>query len=105
MQKARYFSTKVPCRRWPLQVFYNRMDFAAINASILHNKVPSRIKFILHLVDKLRWVVVKDENSREENVSHTKASSKKRKLTRSKCQVECKKNKLFDECSNCLKYC
>ncbi|KAF7641447.1 hypothetical protein LDENG_00281000 [Lucifuga dentata] len=35
---ARKYSVKVPTRRWPVAVFYNILDLAAINASILFKK-------------------------------------------------------------------
>ena len=108
-QKARFYSTKVPCRRWPIQVFYNILDFAAINASVLYNQVLnkklSRKKFILRLVDSLSGKELQEDDNGEENINETPLIGNKRKLSRSKCQVECKKNKTFDVCNKCLKYC
>ena len=37
-QMARFYTTKVASRRWSLQVFYNILDFAAINAKIVYNE-------------------------------------------------------------------
>ena len=53
-QVALFCTTKVASRRWPLQVFYNILDFAAINAKIVYNEINgtkiSRRKFILQLI-------------------------------------------------------
>lgn len=35
---TRKYLVKAPTRRWPVAVFYNILDLAAINASILFNK-------------------------------------------------------------------
>jgi hypothetical protein len=52
-QMARKYSVKASSRRWPVQVFYNVLDLAAINAWVLYkettNKRISRRKFILQL--------------------------------------------------------
>ena len=56
-QKARLYTTKVPCRRWPLQVFYNILDIVAINAVTLYNallnKNMSSKDFILQMVEDM----------------------------------------------------
>ena len=43
-QKARMYTTKIPSRRRPLQVFSNILDFMAINSVILYNQV-SKTKY------------------------------------------------------------
>ena len=45
-QKARMYTTKVASRRWPLQVFYNLLDLAAINAAIVYQEVRGNKKFV-----------------------------------------------------------
>ena len=56
-QMARLYTTKVASRRWPLQVFYIILDFAAINAKIVYNEINgtkiSGRKFILQLIQEL----------------------------------------------------
>ena len=56
-QMARKYSTKVSCRRWPLQVFYNLLDFAAINSHIIYKEVTneklSRREFIQKLIEEI----------------------------------------------------
>lgn len=55
---CRHLSTKSGCRRWPLAVFYNILDLAAVNAWILYRKQTgsriSRRNFILELSKELR---------------------------------------------------
>ena len=41
-QMARLYSTKVLSRRWPLQIFYNVLDLAGINAYILCKEVSGK---------------------------------------------------------------
>lgn len=55
---ARKYSVKAPIRRWPVAVFYNILDMAAINAFILFRKCTtermSRRNFIMQLAKDLR---------------------------------------------------
>jgi hypothetical protein len=55
---CRQMSTKAGCRRWPLAVFYNILDFAAINAWIIFkkstNRQVARRNFLLRLSSQLR---------------------------------------------------
>ena len=57
-QKARLYTTKVASRRWPLQVFYNLLDLAAINAVIVYQEVTgnkkNRLELILKLIEELQ---------------------------------------------------
>ena len=41
-QMARLYSTKVGSRRWPIQVFYDILDLAGINAVILYKEVTGQ---------------------------------------------------------------
>ena len=41
-QEAHLYTTKVSGWRWPLQDFYNTLDFAAINAVVVYNEVFRR---------------------------------------------------------------
>ncbi|CAK9828056.1 hypothetical protein ANTRET_LOCUS5646 [Anthophora retusa] len=56
-QVARKYSVKAGCFRWPLQVFYNILDLAAINAWILYKECTgskiSRKEFIFCLAEEL----------------------------------------------------
>ena len=39
---ARNYTVKAASRRWPVQVFYNILDLAAINSWTLYNKTLGR---------------------------------------------------------------
>lgn len=101
-QMARKYSIKAGCFRWPLQVFYNILDLAAINAWILYKECTgskiSRKEFIFSLADELAG-----EN--KENIRHSSDVSNQSPSTsgvRKSCQVGyCNKNKS----SNCCMYC
>ena len=41
-QMTRKYTVKAGSRRWPMQVFYNVLDLAAINAWILFNEVSKK---------------------------------------------------------------
>ncbi len=57
-QMARNYSVKSGSRRWPLEVLYNILDLAAINAWILYKTIMrkdlSHRNFILGLAEELR---------------------------------------------------
>jgi hypothetical protein len=57
---ARRYSTRAAARRWPVHVFYNILDLAAINAWIIYRGVTgekmSRHAFLHQLAEKLREV-------------------------------------------------
>ncbi|CAK9827595.1 hypothetical protein ANTRET_LOCUS5276 [Anthophora retusa] len=56
-QMARKYSTKAGSRRWPVHVFYNILDLAAINAWVIYKDVTqvqmSRKEFLLQLAEEL----------------------------------------------------
>ena len=56
-QMLRHFTTKMASRRWPLGVFCNILDIAALNAFILWRDISSepktRVQFIYELCKKL----------------------------------------------------
>ena len=57
-QMARKYTVNAVSHRWPVQFFYNILDLAAINASILYKLVTgskiSRRRYLLRLSEKLR---------------------------------------------------
>lgn len=56
-QMTRNYNVKAPTRRWPVQVFYNILNLAAINAWVLFNSVNrtklSRREFIIKLLEEI----------------------------------------------------
>jgi hypothetical protein len=59
-QMARRYSTRAAACRWPVHVFYNILDLAAINAWIIYRgvtgEVMSRHAFFHQLAEELREV-------------------------------------------------
>ncbi|XP_041102639.1 uncharacterized protein LOC121313928 [Polyodon spathula] len=57
-QMSQKYSVKAGSRRWPVQVFYNIMDLAAINSWILYKETTgkwiSRRNYILQLAEELQ---------------------------------------------------
>ncbi|XP_042368087.1 piggyBac transposable element-derived protein 3-like [Plectropomus leopardus] len=106
-QMARKYSVKAPTRRWPLAVFYNILDLAAINASILFKKctdeMMSRRNFILRLANELRSGHM-TAKARQMMVREPRLEQQKMERRR-QCQVQrkCKKNKAKDTCVKCHK--
>lgn len=98
-QMPRKYSAKAGSRRWPVQVWYNILDVAAINSWILYKSITgkqlSRRQFILQLAKELRHSNVDDVDV-QQTVNPT-AGRKRRQ-----CQVaKCKGNKTLDTCSRC----
>ena len=107
-QMARLYTTKVASRRWPLQVFYNILDFAAINAKIVYNETNgtkfSRRKFILKLIQELTNVnATMNDGNGEEAANEEDEYEEEEILTKRKaCQVrQCKNNKSNSKCYKC----
>lgn len=113
-QMARLYSTKVSSRRWPLQMFYNVLDLAAINAVTLYKKVTgrkiSRHEFLLKLVEQIQNVITSDHNQANDESGEDLelvVDSKTAKKGRQNCQVQCSKktrNKTSSTCSKCKRF-
>ena len=92
----------------PLQVFYNILNIVAINAVIVCNAVlnknMSRKYFILQMKEALSKTPT-DDITEDDPIDAIPASGSKRMRERSKCQIQCKKNKNSNMCSKCHKYC
>lgn len=102
-QMARLYSTKVSSRRWPLQVFYNVLDLAAINAFVLYKDVTnikiSRRDFLLKLISELKMTGGDCSDVSEE--SDSDISPIERLVN---CQVNCtgkSRNKTKKRCGRC----
>ncbi|CAK9834249.1 hypothetical protein ANTRET_LOCUS10801 [Anthophora retusa] len=101
-QIARKYSVKAGCFRWPLQVFYNILDLAAINAWMLYKECTeskiSRKEFIFCLGEELAG-----ENKK--NIcqsSDVSVLSPSTSGVRKSCHVSyCNKNRS----NNCCMYC
>lgn len=100
-QMARNYTTKSSSRRWPLQVFFNILDLAAINSWIIYNLCTneniSRRKYILNLADELRSQYVRTRKSTT-YVDGSQSTNKRRQCQSKKCG-----NKSKDNCKICKK--
>ena len=91
---ARKYRTKAGSRRWPLHVFYNILDLAAINAWVLYKHVSqvkiSRKEFILQLAEELSG-----NYDHEAENTFTPLSNIQNIEKRLNCQVQvsCKRNR------------
>ena len=104
---ARKYTTKFSSRRWPLQVFYNILDLAAINAWILYQEITgnkmNRKMFILELASQLQSLLTNDNFSNLETIPVPIECSKPLN-TRRQCQIKmCKGNKTYAICRVCKK--
>lgn len=108
-QMARKYSVKAASRRWPVQVFYNILDLAAINAWVLYqevtNKPVCRRNFILQLA--LELSNISDESDASAPIqppipteSSTVGTRKRRHCSSSGCKN--KSNKVCDICKKPL---
>ena len=73
-QKARKYTTKVASQRWPLQVFYNVLDLAAIDTVILYIEVTgdkiTRHDYLLKLICELGNFANPDQGDEEEETEN-----------------------------------
>ena len=89
-QMARMYSTRSPSRRWPLAVWGNMLDIAAINAKVLFEKATgnklSRRQFILQLIDNLCKIDVSAANvATLDTFTFAESSRKRRKCHGPRC--------------------
>ncbi|XP_058626543.1 uncharacterized protein LOC131537240 [Onychostoma macrolepis] len=102
-QMARQYSVKGGTRRWPVAVFYNLLDLAAINACVLYrscieNNIPRR-DFMLQLAQELRteWMASKVA---PHMIMPLDSADQLRRMT-SMVKAQCKQNKTFAKCLKC----
>jgi hypothetical protein len=100
---CRAMTTKAGCRRWPLAVFYNILDLAAVNAWIIYRKATgkqmSRREYLLALSQELTKINTpnQDENAPPDGDGSCKLP------TRVTCQIKygCNRNRTTTSCSKC----
>ena len=109
-QMARLYSVKGGTRRWPVAVFYNVLDLAAINALVLYKECTgntiTRRDFILQLALELQQKNFdKRHESQLANAPQPSASAAPTGTqNKRQCQVaKCNKNRTFDVCARCEK--
>lgn len=122
-QMAKKYSVKSSSRRWPVQVFYNILDLAAINAWIIYKQTTgkkiSRLNFLMDLAESLRNPYLDDKNVinsetnsvmavRAQNTGHKRKISTEHSCSiippkRQHCQTKKCKNKSSTKCYDCQK--
>ena len=114
-QMTRKYTVKAPTRRWPVQVWYNILNLAAINAHILYQKVNNikiqRRNFIVKLIedildyqpfDPIRSAKRKRMLEQAGQTTPRQSATKKPRLEKRRhCQIQSCQNKSFYVCSNC----
>ena len=115
---ARQFTVKWGTRRWPVAVFYNLFDLAAINAHVLFtqctSKTTPRRDFIMDLAWELR------ENHTSAKTKAAAAAKEAAKAApppsrapiqlpnwkRTQCQVkpQCARNQAHESCAQCHRF-
>ncbi|XP_029949691.1 piggyBac transposable element-derived protein 4-like [Salarias fasciatus] len=108
-QMVREYTVRTATQRWPVAVFYNMLDIAALNAHILYQACTGveerRVDFLVELAQELA----------HSHVGAQKASVKTRLWQqpaapepgkRAKCQVkrQCNRNHATMRCADCYKY-
>lgn len=112
-QMARKYTVKAGSRRWPLQVFYNILDHAGINAWILYKETTgeniSRKDFLFQLSEELA-IDYKELTGRStvqaEGISSSTSSQNQTHISmkRKRCQIaQCTNNKTSNICGTCHK--
>uniref|UniRef100_A0A1A7XFA5 PiggyBac transposable element-derived protein domain-containing protein n=1 Tax=Iconisemion striatum TaxID=60296 RepID=A0A1A7XFA5_9TELE len=99
------FSSRAGTRRWPVAVFYNILDIAALNAWVLYRScIDSRINrraFILELCQELRVEhVLCSSNPITSSLPTVLLTEKRRSCT---VRRKCAKNKTSKICVKCLR--
>ena len=109
---ARKYSTKSASRRWPVQMFYNVLDLAAINAFVLYKNVTKKIsrhEFLLILLENIRIQIHgqgKNQGYDDDDYSDLEETITLPK-SRKNCQIGCdktKRNKTTSKCSRCKRF-
>ncbi|XP_055378966.1 piggyBac transposable element-derived protein 4-like [Condylostylus longicornis] len=105
-QMARKYSVKSGSRRWPLQVFFNILDLAAINAWVLYKETTgeniSRKDFLFQLAEELS-TECKDP-SELQNLNDLFTTPEICNI-RKTCQIGfCNENKTINICAGCKKH-
>lgn len=113
-QMARKYTVKSSSCRWPLQIFFNILDLAAINAWILYKEVTGmqieRKQFLFQLAEQLSadFTTEREKHSSQQEdpqVSTATSSNTTDSTKRKICQIRlCHNNKTNNICQKCKRY-
>ncbi|KAM7350820.1 piggyBac transposable element-derived protein 4-like isoform 1-T1 [Cochliomyia hominivorax] len=112
---ARKYSVKACSHRWPLQIFFNILDLAGINAWILYKEITGlqiqRKEFLFQLAEQLcyEYRLTRQTNLFDYEESSPTSSVRLSSVTqvhkRKICQIRlCHNNKTNNICGKCQKY-
>ena len=108
-QMVREYTVRTGTRRWPVAVFYNMIDIAALNAHILYQlctkRQERRVDFLLELAKELAQTFVTEKNAQRQQFFQRQPSSPELGK-RAKCQTKltCNGNRATKRCVDCYKY-
>lgn len=101
-QMLRTYSTKAATRRWPICVFYDLLNKAAINAHVLYCEAvgPVSRKRFLHELSKQLCQPLRSKRKRKADVCRDAVKNKQKRVT---CSSPLCENKTFNFCDDCDK--
>lgn len=108
-QMVREYTVRSGTRRWPVAVFYNMVDIAALNAHVLYQQCTGleerRVDFLVELAKELAQTHVEDKKVKKENLLRQEPPTPGQGK-RAMCQVNsrCKSNHATVRCVDCYKY-
>uniref|UniRef100_A0A9J7WY27 PiggyBac transposable element-derived protein domain-containing protein n=1 Tax=Cyprinus carpio carpio TaxID=630221 RepID=A0A9J7WY27_CYPCA len=108
-QMVREYTVHTGTRRWPVAVFYNMIDMAALNAHVLYQactgRQERRVDFLVELARELANSHMCAKKARKEQLLRTQPSTPS-PGKRAMCQVkhQCKNNRATVRCVHCYRY-
>ncbi|RVE58527.1 hypothetical protein OJAV_G00210030 [Oryzias javanicus] len=110
-QMVREYTVRKGTRRWPVAVFYNMIDMAALNAHVLYQACTGeqerRLTFLGELANELSKAHLAHKQEEKERLLREKASTPRPTTgKRVHCQVKdwCQRNYATHPCEQCNKY-
>ncbi|XP_072562338.1 uncharacterized protein [Paramormyrops kingsleyae] len=111
-QKVRAYTVRTGTRRWPVAVFYNILDLAAMNAHILYKactrSTEKRRVFMAHLAEELRRCFMQEKQIEKEMKIQLRQASVPQLAAgkKTQCQVlrHCNRNHSTERCVQCDRY-
>lgn len=108
-QMVREYTVRAGTRRWPVHVFYNMVDMAALNAHVLYQSCTGRqerrVDFLVQLAIELAHCHVAAKNAAKEHLLRQQPSTPT-PGKRATCQIKnlCKNNHATMRCVECYRY-
>ncbi|XP_076866565.1 uncharacterized protein LOC143517698 [Brachyhypopomus gauderio] len=103
-QKVRGYTVRAGTRRWPVAVFYNMLDLAAMNAHVLYTtctrSTESRRDFLHALAEELRRRFLQEKTMAKKQ----RPPPAPGKTTQCQVQIHCNRNHSSERCAVCAKY-